>query len=401
MLDKIAQKLASSTAELIGIDIIITDEKGMIIGASDPSRRGTLHEPSLEVIRTGQNSIQQEQDVQHLQGVKSGVTLPIEFTGKRIGTIALAGVPSKVTPFGMLVKKHTELILSEKMFSEVFFLRSRAIQNLLEQIAAFDPEKDDETSLLATARGLGFELQIPRIAVTIELLDARAVTSQGLEIETVPYTQMDIMMAIRTIFNRPQDISTMMDSGRYEILRAAKALLNEKEVVQRTWKECEKLKKLMEGKGLHVVIGIGSLAQDISCLPASHRDGWKAVTIGKNIHYGPSIYSISDLMLEDLLTTASRDIAKRYRESILAPLKATSDSVELINTFRVWCEHRFSPSGAAKALSIHKNTLNYRINKIESMCNIDSQNFRELLSLYIAILINELSDRNTDQLSSR
>jgi carbohydrate diacid regulator len=52
MLDKIAQKLASSTAELIGIDIIITDEKGMIIGASDPSRRGTLHEPSLEVIRT-------------------------------------------------------------------------------------------------------------------------------------------------------------------------------------------------------------------------------------------------------------------------------------------------------------------------------------------------------------
>ena len=58
MLEKIAQKIASSTAELINIDLIITDEKGIIIGASDPSRKGSLHEPSLEAIQTGKISIQ-------------------------------------------------------------------------------------------------------------------------------------------------------------------------------------------------------------------------------------------------------------------------------------------------------------------------------------------------------
>ena len=122
MLDKIAQKIASSTAELINIDIIITNEKGIIIGASDPSRKGSLHKPSLDVIRTGINSIQEENETLLLDGIRPGVTLPIEFAGKRIGTIALAGMPSKVTQFGLLVKKHTELILSEKMFSEAFFL---------------------------------------------------------------------------------------------------------------------------------------------------------------------------------------------------------------------------------------------------------------------------------------
>lgn len=400
MLEKIAQKIASSTAELINIDLIITDEKGIIIGASDPSRKGSLHEPSLEAIQTGKISIQRENEVTHLTGVKPGVTLPIELTGKRIGTIALTGSPARVTQFGLLVKKHTELILSEKLFSEVFFIRSRAIQTLMEQIASFNPERDDESSLYVSARGLGFELQIPRIAVAAELLYSRP-ADKVTDVGTAPYTQMDVLMAIRTAFNRPQDISTMMDSDRYEILRAANSLLNEKEVVERTRKECEVLQGLLQEKGLHIVIGIGSLAQNLSRLPASHRDAWKAVTIGKNIYQKPGIYSIGDMMLEDLLTTASRDVAERYRNSHLAPLRKASDSQELIHTFRVWCEHRFSPSAAAQALNIHKNTLNYRINKIESICGLDSQNFKEIFSLYTAIIIHELSDRGDSQLFLR
>lgn len=396
MLDKIAQKIASSTAELINIDIIITNEKGIIIGASAPSRKGSLHKPSLDVIRTGINSIQEENETLLLDGIRPGVTLPIEFAGKRIGTIALAGMPSKVTQFGLLVKKHTELILSEKMFSEAFFLRSRAIQTLMEQIAAFDPEKDDETSLFVSARGLGFELQIPRIAIAAELLYSRA-TDDEIGVGSTPYTQMDVLMAIRTAFNRPQDISTMIDPDRYEILRAANALLNEKQVVERTRKECETLQNLLNEKGLEIVIGIGTLAHDTSRLPASHRDAWKAVTIGKNIYQKPGIYSINEMMLEDLLTTASRDVAERFRASHLTPLKKASDGEELIHTFRVWCEHRFSPSAAARTLNIHKNTLNYRINKIESICGLDSQNFKEILSLYTAILINELFNRSDHQ----
>ena len=174
----------------------------------------------------------------------------------------------------------------------------------MEQIASFNPERDDESSLYVSARGLGFELQIPRIAVAAELLYSRP-ADKVTDVGTAPYTQMDVLMAIRTAFNRPQDISTMMDSDRYEILRAANSLLNEKEVVERTRKECEVLQGLLQEKGLHIVIGIGSLAQNLSRLPASHRDAWKAVTIGKNIYQKPGIYSIGDMMLEDLLTTAT------------------------------------------------------------------------------------------------
>ena len=53
LVQKYAQEIASSTAAVIGHNIIITDVDGRIVGASQSERIGQLHEASLEVARTG------------------------------------------------------------------------------------------------------------------------------------------------------------------------------------------------------------------------------------------------------------------------------------------------------------------------------------------------------------
>ncbi|MGE6611568.1 sugar diacid recognition domain-containing protein [Peribacillus sp. NPDC076916] len=47
MLAKLAQEIANITSEVIGHDVLITDKDGMILGSSDKSRIGTLHQASL------------------------------------------------------------------------------------------------------------------------------------------------------------------------------------------------------------------------------------------------------------------------------------------------------------------------------------------------------------------
>ena len=69
---KTAQAIAKTTSEVIGYGVLVTDERGIIIGCNDEKRVGTLHEPSLEVMRTGQPALTSKEDAARLEGVKPG-----------------------------------------------------------------------------------------------------------------------------------------------------------------------------------------------------------------------------------------------------------------------------------------------------------------------------------------
>ena len=97
MLNKLAPEMAKSTSRIVDHDIIITDEHGIIIGACEEERLGTLHEASLQVIKTRKQQSHDLESTKYLKGVKPGTTLPIELAGQIIGTVAIAGDPKEVT----------------------------------------------------------------------------------------------------------------------------------------------------------------------------------------------------------------------------------------------------------------------------------------------------------------
>ena len=50
MLEKLAQEIANTTSQVIGHDVLITDQHGIVLGSSDLIRIGTLHQASLGAI---------------------------------------------------------------------------------------------------------------------------------------------------------------------------------------------------------------------------------------------------------------------------------------------------------------------------------------------------------------
>lgn len=49
----------------------------------------------------------------------------------------------------------------------------------------------------------------------------------------------------------------------------------------------------------------------------------------------------------------------------------------------------FSPGATAKALFIHRNTLEYRLNRISELTGLDLGNFDDRLLLYVALQLDE------------
>jgi len=58
-----------------------------------------------------------------------------------------------------------------------------------------------------------------------------------------------------------------------------------------------------------------------------------------------------------------------------------------------WCESGYNLVEASKALYIHRNTLIYRLSKIEELTNKSPRDYEHAFALYLACLLDSMDDR--------
>jgi carbohydrate diacid regulator len=58
-----------------------------------------------------------------------------------------------------------------------------------------------------------------------------------------------------------------------------------------------------------------------------------------------------------------------------------------------WCESGYNLVKASKALYIHRNTLIYRLNKIETLVGESPRDYEHAFSLYLACLLDSIDPR--------
>ncbi len=78
-----------------------------------------------------------------------------------------------------------------------------------------------------------------------------------------------------------------------------------------------------------------------------------------------------------------------------ANLRAQTDWPVLRDTITAWCESGFSLVRTSAALHIHRNTVVYRMNKIEQLTGRPLREHRTTMALYLACLADELGEGAT------
>lgn len=68
----LAQQIADDITDVIGRNVLITDDHGIVLGSGDGSRVGQFHEASVEVIRSRRTIAHSSDDVRHLVGTLPG-----------------------------------------------------------------------------------------------------------------------------------------------------------------------------------------------------------------------------------------------------------------------------------------------------------------------------------------
>ena len=404
MLGKFAQEIAGSTARIIDHSIIITDTKGIVIGASVKDRIGSFHEASISVIEKRQGEIVSEEEASQLVGTMQGITYPIQNMGQEIvGTVAIIGIPKEVTPFALIVKKQIEMLIREKQLSDSATNKENALQNVIQDIAHFVSGVSDREILLLRAREMGFDPKLLYVPIAIDLYQFgryvhdrwRKLKKKGESPEfAIETLKREILLKIRNIFNYDRDISAIAGNNKYIIFCVINPQTRNyrEKVYERVNINCQKILDALKEKGLKAAIGIGFFAEGIEQLSSSYREAWQALLLGKKFNQGPGVYDIQDFRLEELLASLKPELKVRYIKDYLEKLKNRPDWTEMRNTLMAWSINRFNYVRTANDLHIHRNTLEYRLNKIHRLTGRNPKKFKENQELYIAFRLDSFTE---------
>ncbi|HEX6354046.1 CdaR family transcriptional regulator [Actinophytocola sp.] len=356
----LAQEIASETSEVCGFNVVITGRDGVIIGSGDLRRIGQFHEASVEVAHTQQPAAHDAAAARKLSGVRPGITLPLMLDDEAIGTVGITGSPAVVRRFGMLVKNQTEILLRESRTLQSRIIRENAVGDLVRDIAHYDPDVLEPEVLAGAAADLGFDLTVPRVAAVLEIGD--------------PSRQAATLRVLRGIFRDAQDIMGATGPSRLVVLHRGSPDL------------CHTAAEQLPDTR----IGVGPRATTVPQLCASYADAVTAARLGGRLGGRDRVHHIADFRLHELLAAAGPRTRARYHSETLGGLRDQPDWPALRATILAWCDSGFHLVNAARALHVHRNTLIYRLGKIERITGRNPREHRFAVALYVAALIDEL-----------
>ena len=105
----------------------------------------------------------------------------------------------------------------------------------------------------------------------------------------------------------------------------------------------------------------------------------------------PDVASPADLgVFSLLLSLQDRDALRLYCEDVLGPIDSHRSSAELLRSLEAFIENNGHWEAAARALFCHRQTLRYRIGRIETLTGRDLKAARDRIEFWLALRGREL-----------
>ena len=377
-----AQNIAKSTSEVIGYGVLVTDEKGVIIGCNEEKRIGEFHPPSIRVMQENRPMATSTVDAENYLNVLPGYTLPIQLFDNVLGSVSIAGLPEEVARYGLLVQKQAEIMLREQAFLESNLLRERALRDLIENVASYDPRNGNEEFIMMQAKELGFNLSRCRAAIVIEM---RKWSNEAAE---SAFQRM--LRETKTSFSNPRNVICPQENYRVTVLLSPSSDKDPNKIYEAAETLSKDFLDSVKGKGIHADVSIGFPAFDLQGLTRSLISARNSLRLAKQLGVKGMIRSekFTGESLLDSLPAVSRE---NYVSMTLKGLDSRNDYEEMKETFLAWCESPFASGNVADKLSMHRNSLQYRLKKIRSLTGKDPWNFKDAFELWAAFMISDIS----------
>ena len=266
-------------------------------------------------------------------------------------------------------------------------------------------EIEDEEHVLREGQILGMDVSRPRSVLLIDasefIIGRDSGDERSCENIDVQYRAQTVISSVVRFFSLPNaTICAYIGNGEVAVLKASSTqdLMAWAEGPERidslnpSWANLYALKRaghalltrLQADVSSSVSIGIGRFHPGLKGLAWSFRDAQTALGLGKRVQQESRVHCLDSLGAAAFVGLPDEETKLDLATHLLTPLGQDED---LIETLQVFFEENCSPSLSSRRLSIHRNTLSYRLDKITSLTGLDPRQFDQAVQIRLALLL--------------
>ena len=190
----------------------------------------------------------------------------------------------------------------------------------------------------------------------------------------------------------PSDVLIAMDHHTVALIKATAGMDDIEDLAQLASAIQE---TVLSEAGLPVTIGIGETAQKASELHQSYRQARRAIEIGRIYKPEMTVYVYSSLLLERFLSDIPPETAAHYHSLLFNRHTSRLFSEEILSTVEMFFRKDLNLSDTARQLYIHRNTLVYRLDKVQRQTGLDLRKFDDAVTFKMLMEMKKCAANKT------
>ncbi len=191
---------------------------------------------------------------------------------------------------------------------------------------------------------------------------------------------------IRTLFgSKSKDFVTAVDEKNIIVVKELAETDGGKELE----KMAQNMLDLLRGEhaGEHFHIAYGTVVNDIKEVSKSYKEAKLALDVGKIFFDEKDIIAYSTLGIGRLIYQLPISLCKMYIKEIFEGKSPDEFDEETLSTINKFFENSLNVSETSRQLYIHRNTLVYRLDKLQKSTGLDLRVFEDAITFKIALMV--------------
>ena len=195
-----------------------------------------------------------------------------------------------------------------------------------------------------------------------------------------------------------QDRDVLIDMDRHSVVLLKD--MSEEDSVEDLMQYAQALQETLMGETAHqMTMGIGRSRHTIEELRESYMEARRAIEVGRIFKPEESIYVYSRLILERFLMELPQDISAFYHSLLFNRKNQRLFNEEMLYTIDMFFRKDLNLSDTARQLYIHRNTLVYRLDKVQKQTGLDLRSFEDAVTFKILMELKKVSGERTPRKS--
>ena len=154
------------------------------------------------------------------------------------------------------------------------------------------------------------------------------------------------------------------------------------------------VRSLFEETGLRVNVGVGSTVRSLSESMNSYAQAESALKISEVLQSKNSVHSYKEYMLYKIVEDLPPATLMNYYNVLVdGDAKSVFSDADMLETAEKFLENNLNVSETARKLYMHRNTLTYRLDKIERATGLDIRNFSDAITFRLCGLLYKISNK--------